>query len=718
MRTLALSSLLAVGLAAAQDQPPPPPPPPAEAPPAPPAPPQQALELYRQASLCLHEKRFAEARELWDALATGFPKQPFSDEARYWRARCLEHLGQFEGARLGYRAILSEPHSGWVQDAREGLTRIESGPGTYSVVRVEGDPLRGRLHALDPEHVQVWVEGAAEPARLRWVEIKELAPVAEAGPARLVLTSGDRLSGRIARATGEWVELHTTELGTLKLPHARIRRLDVPVAVLHPSHDNDFVFVGDGDGDGEDVEVIETPDGKRVVIKKKVVRDGHDGPRVDVDVDVTEGPDGKRVVIKKLDGHGHDGHHEDVEVIETPDGKRVVIKKKVAGKQAQSVWVERAKDGEKRVIVIEGEDREGRPGVVFVPGDEGEEHVMVLRQGDGKHSRKIVLRQDGKGETKAHAVIVLDDEDHDGEQRFEFELEGVDLDDDHSWGELPIKIRKQVHEALKGKALDGKAMRALEEALEQVPHTIRKRVRRATPAKRIYEFRSKDGNMPFGFDGVDFTRRSGNAFFHAEQRGAKDRVFLENGDVLSGELESMDGEHLRLKADFGRVEIKRSKVARVVFKQHASTKAAPARPRVRTETLRVPRAGTRTLRAPRAPQAPHTPKVAPGKQRAFLGIGYENAEGGVRVTSIVPGSTAAELLQEGDVLRTFNGTRLQSGEDLRRVIQGLHAGDSIQLEGSRNGGSFQIQTRIGSQPKSDEEDSSFFGPETLETRSF
>ena len=155
MRTYPLSlSLLALaaGLAVAQDAPPPPMPPGADpvvpAPPAPPAPSQQALELYRQASLCLHEKRFAEARELWDALATGFPHEALSAEARYWRARCLEHLGRFADARAGYHAILAEPRSGWAQDAREGLARLQLREG--DAPQAIADALLGpdRAHAV------------------------------------------------------------------------------------------------------------------------------------------------------------------------------------------------------------------------------------------------------------------------------------------------------------------------------------------------------------------------------------------------------------------------------------------------------------------------------------------------------------------------------------------------------------------------------------------
>ncbi|MCA8922065.1 MAG: PDZ domain-containing protein [Planctomycetes bacterium] len=753
MRTYPLSlSLLALaaGLAVAQDAPPPPTPPGAEpvapAPPAPPAPSQQALELYRQASLCLHEKRFAEARELWDALATGFPHEALSAEARYWRARCLEHLGRFADARAGYHAILAEPRSGWAQDAREGLARLQRGPGQYRLERLEGAALAGRLHAIEPDHVQVWVEGAAEPSRLRWVEVKQLAPVAEPGVVRLVLVSGDRLTGAIAGAGPEWLELDSPELGHVKLPHAAIARLDS--SALHVGEgvtvealvdDGEGLWLPDGDeGDGEDVEVLEGPDGKRVVIKTRVRRDGDAHPHGDdEDVEVLEGPDGKRVVIKtrvQRDGDAHPhGDDEDVEVLEGPDGKRVVIKKRVAG--GNNVWVERKGGETTEVIVIEGEDREGRPGVVFVPGQDEEDNVMVLRQGEGKQGRRLVLRQTGKDGKpgKVRALMLMGDEDdgEDHEQRFEFEFDGVDLEglqDDETWRELPIKIREEVHRALRARAPElskgdmEEALRDMEEALRELPNKVRKRVVKR-PTKRVYAFSPKDGEaFDFRLDGGDRTRgfAFGGGIGHdlrwvGEARGEQDRVFLDNGDVISGELEGFDGKTLRLKASFGKVEVERSKVARIVFKETGGKAKQGAMTRtLRERSLGALRPARPTPPArPARPARPAQPSAAPtpeGGERAFLGIGYEAADGGVRVTSIVPGSTAAQLLQVGDVLRTVNGKRIGSGEDLREVLGGLKAGDSIQLEGSRNGGSFQIQTQIGARPK--DKDSSFGQPAT------
>ncbi|MEZ6184335.1 MAG: PDZ domain-containing protein [Planctomycetota bacterium] len=802
-------SLLAliVGVGFAQDPAPPPPPPPppgdveAPAPPAPPS--EEALELYRQASLKLHEERFAEARELWDALATGFPDQALSGEARYWRARCLEHLGQFDRARHAYRAIVAEPHNTWIQDAKEGLARLDHGPGVYRVVRLDGTPLSGRLHGLDPEVVQVWVQGQPTPERVRWTELKEVTPVAEPGVTRVILASGDCLTGTIVRATPATVELRTSPLGTVELPHAVVLGIDAGAAYLTVL-DGEVGAALAFDGGEEQVEELVTPDGKRVVITKR-----KGGARVDVDVDVDargqgdvqvietkdgkrivveehaettrakagedEGveefvtPDGKHVVITKRaqpGGEGGDvqvietkdgkriviethvetarakaGESEGVEEFVTPDGKRVVIRKRIEGAPHEHRWIEggadeeredvivtpdgkrvvikeRVRDGQRtaEVLVLGGGEHE-RPGVVFVPGDDDQDHVMVLRQGDGERARRLVLRQahDGEKPAKVRAIMVMgdDEEQAEGEQRFEFEFDGVDLERLHEHDalrDLPKQLREHLHRALKesGRKVDParveEALRDMERALRDLPEV--ERAPQLDRTKRIYEFRGKPSTLtlrarafgtaphpPHAGGDVWFGRTSpgGNVFFGATSRGDKDRVFLENGDVLSGEVRSVDGESVRLEASFGSCTIKRSQVARIEFKQRASSAkvapAAPAVPRVRTV-------------APRAPAAPSAPQ-------GFLGIRYEAADGGIRITGVIEGSTAAGLLMEGDVLQRANGRRLGSGDDLREVLGGLKPGDSISLEGTRSGGTFQIQTQLKARPTGKDKDSSF-----------
>ncbi len=80
-----------------------------------------------------------------------------------------------------------------------------------------------------------------------------------------------------------------------------------------------------------------------------------------------------------------------------------------------------------------------------------------------------------------------------------------------------------------------------------------------------------------------------------------------------------------------------------------------------------------------APRKPFAPK-------AFLGIGTEQADGGVRVGQLLP-DTAAEVcgLQEGDVIEKINSAKVGTPVDLQLLIADFKPGDEIEIAYRRDG---------------------------------
>ena len=72
--------------------------------------------------------------------------------------------------------------------------------------------------------------------------------------------------------------------------------------------------------------------------------------------------------------------------------------------------------------------------------------------------------------------------------------------------------------------------------------------------------------------------------------------------------------------------------------------------------------------------------------RAFLGIALEDAENGVTIRNVVPGSPAQEAgLESGDVVTAVNGEPVETAEALVETISGLEPGDEITLDYTRDG---------------------------------
>lgn len=66
---------------------------------------------------------------------------------------------------------------------------------------------------------------------------------------------------------------------------------------------------------------------------------------------------------------------------------------------------------------------------------------------------------------------------------------------------------------------------------------------------------------------------------------------------------------------------------------------------------------------------------------AFLGVGGEPADEGIRITAIVPGSPAEEAgLLPGDLLRTIDGTPIRDKDELTHTIRGKKPGQVVKLE--------------------------------------
>jgi putative serine protease PepD len=86
-------------------------------------------------------------------------------------------------------------------------------------------------------------------------------------------------------------------------------------------------------------------------------------------------------------------------------------------------------------------------------------------------------------------------------------------------------------------------------------------------------------------------------------------------------------------------------------------------------------------------------------QHAFLGVGPQPANGGVRVGSIQPGSAAAKAgVKSGDVITSVDGKPTTSPSGLRAVISGYKPGDKVTVTLKRNGATKSIDVTLGTRP--------------------
>ena len=84
----------------------------------------------------------------------------------------------------------------------------------------------------------------------------------------------------------------------------------------------------------------------------------------------------------------------------------------------------------------------------------------------------------------------------------------------------------------------------------------------------------------------------------------------------------------------------------------------------------------------------------------FLGIEGEDIAGsnGSRITKVIEGSSAEAMgLQEGDVVRGINGTRVLGFDPLAELIGEMEPGDAVTLEVERNGSKMTLSGTLGEQ---------------------
>ena len=81
----------------------------------------------------------------------------------------------------------------------------------------------------------------------------------------------------------------------------------------------------------------------------------------------------------------------------------------------------------------------------------------------------------------------------------------------------------------------------------------------------------------------------------------------------------------------------------------------------------------------------------------FLGIGFEDSAGGVRVSRVMPNSGASRVgLKAGDVITRVAGTTIPRGEALRNQIRRFRPGELLPLRIRRGRVEFDANARLGS----------------------
>lgn len=107
-----------------------------------------------------------------------------------------------------------------------------------------------------------------------------------------------------------------------------------------------------------------------------------------------------------------------------------------------------------------------------------------------------------------------------------------------------------------------------------------------------------------------------------------------------------------------------------------------------------------TMTAGAAMAAPSKPSGPVLERRAGLGVAIEGAEGGAKVLSVAPGSTAEKAgLRTGDVVTGLNGQPVPDHRALVSLASQLRAGDAVALEYRRDGKTTKSSTRAIERPR-------------------
>ncbi|MGE3166887.1 MAG: PDZ domain-containing protein [Planctomycetota bacterium] len=82
-----------------------------------------------------------------------------------------------------------------------------------------------------------------------------------------------------------------------------------------------------------------------------------------------------------------------------------------------------------------------------------------------------------------------------------------------------------------------------------------------------------------------------------------------------------------------------------------------------------------------------SPRVPP-----FLGVRLDAAEGGLLIVEVIPSTSAQAMgLRANDILTAINGSEIRSQDDLRKVMEGLKAGDLVKVDVKRGGSTVKLE---------------------------
>jgi C-terminal processing protease CtpA/Prc/tetratricopeptide (TPR) repeat protein len=682
--------------------------------------PRAAEVRFWRASALEESGRRQEALEAYRVLRKLAPKSGWAKDA----ARRIEHLARSGSpARLECRVQLAkgQPFTAQLHELNsEGvllsggefktptrvpfarLVKLEvAGGAKRLLVLSNGDRVSGRFLAVDPEGLVVEAQGIKDPIRVPLARLREL-----------------RAPGRASVA---WV-------GTLSEPGLPLP----PMMSLGPNSAMAFA-IGDEDEPEVERETKVNPDGSRTTTtidgagRKTVTTVTRDGKGRKVLIKRGEGDEGATIELK-LDGGvvgeallgdladelpGDLGEQlgdvdldldleiDDRELRDLDEALRELPKelrerihrslrgrnKKRAKKRQRRVWVERGRDGEERVIILEGDERRrtlpSKPAkrikkkVVVVGGDE-EEKVIIL-EGDGHEHRPgrrvekrvvIVGGDEDEGPRRKKRVMVFDREGHqvspgDRVKKHVMVFEGDDEDE----VDVDVFVTPDGKKVVRKRIRKGSPKRAFrlggdEEDVDVFvtpdgKKVVRKRVRVGGKSRTA---RANDFVFSPNARG-DYTKAS-NVYSWVHDKAmhqTKDRVFLRNGDTLSGKIRSLDSEGMRLDTDYGSVTIRRDQIRQVTF-------ATPKKP--------------------------------------FLGVSMKSTARGVEVTHVHDDSAAAVAgLKVGDVIVQVGQKRAKdaapiSVEALGEAINKRRVGEVIHFWVRRGEELKLMEARLAERPVS------------------
>ncbi|MBL4849632.1 MAG: PDZ domain-containing protein [Planctomycetes bacterium] len=605
------------------------------------------LKLYRAGSLLLHKGDHAAAIACFAELLEKHPKSRWASEARFWRASAMEESGQRAAALAAYRALSKlSPKSGWGRDAVRRIQRLSRKSSRLALLKCtvqlkEGKPFVGQLHELTSEGVLLSGGPFTSPERVKFARLVRLE-VEGGGPNLVIMSNGDRFSGRLLTADPNELVIEVPGIERpLRVPAARLLELRAPGRVS-------TAWVGTGYGTDVYGLPRRVPSGARMGAFTLV----------DVERETRVNPDGSRTTTT-IDGLGRKTV---TTVIREGKGRKVMIQR---GEGAQGALIELKIDGgaagEALLGELAGELPEGlaeQLGDVDLDLDfeiddaelsDLDEALRELPRDLRERIRWSLHEQRRKRAKRQKSRRVWVQRGRGGDEQV------IILEDEHAPKARRVKrIRKKVV------VIDGKDGRTRKHVVivERDGHE-RKMLFDPIPHDRVrntFAFSSKTrGGLTH-----DFTLPSKGLYEFIHEEPQHDRVFLRNGDTLSGKIRSLDAEGLKLDTDYGKVTIRRDQVRQVLF----------AKPAV-----------------------------------AFLGITMKATSKGVEVADVHAGSAAAAAgVKKGDVIVQVTRTPHSSSETLTvealgAEVKRLGVGGTITLVVQRGKTILVLKARLLKRPR-------------------